>query len=401
MCIRDSLCIHFARGLCAKGRECTYHHRLPTEADEKRIGKLHDCFGRERHATDREDMCGVGNFIRESRTLYVGRIKALPKHELEEQIYRHFSEWGDIQEYRVVEKKQIAFVRFYSRMNAEFAREAMMEQPLDDDEILNVRWAHDDPNPTAIARNKRERFDDAIQMVEAAGHSLVEAPYDYPVGYQMPPEKRICAEGQLGDGSTAYPDTDGQFAGMMPKTKQQLVAEQAAKDRASSMQQQAETSADQALNAAASVNLLDSLLDNIGGGEAGEAAFAPQQEVVWWSQVSPEGHPYYVNGVTGESVWEVPAGGTIQAGEQYQQPAAEEAAPAQGGAAYDKFLAAAKAKALAAGQEGDFSVESQKELWDQKQANAETGGQGAWGYYSENYQEARDADGIAYVGYGQ
>ena len=40
----------------------------------------------------------------------------------------------------MVEKKQIAFVRYYYRMNAEFAREAMMEQPLDDDEILNVRW---------------------------------------------------------------------------------------------------------------------------------------------------------------------------------------------------------------------------------------------------------------------
>ena len=28
-----------------------------------------------------------------------------------------------VQEYRVVEKKQIAFVRYYYRMNAEFARE--------------------------------------------------------------------------------------------------------------------------------------------------------------------------------------------------------------------------------------------------------------------------------------
>merc|ERR1711865_97521 len=115
------MCLHFSRGLCAKGKNCTYHHHLPTPADEKRIGKLPDCFGRERHATDREDMCGVGNFVRESRTLYIGRTKSLPKEELEEQIYRHFSEWGDIQEYRVVEKKQIAFVRYYYRMNAEFA----------------------------------------------------------------------------------------------------------------------------------------------------------------------------------------------------------------------------------------------------------------------------------------
>lgn len=65
-------CVHFARGMCARGAECSYYHRLPSAADETRIGMMHDCFGRERHATDRDDMAGVGNFTRNSRTLYVG-----------------------------------------------------------------------------------------------------------------------------------------------------------------------------------------------------------------------------------------------------------------------------------------------------------------------------------------
>ena len=33
---------------------------MPTPEDEKRLDLLHDIFGRERHATDRDDMRGVG-----------------------------------------------------------------------------------------------------------------------------------------------------------------------------------------------------------------------------------------------------------------------------------------------------------------------------------------------------
>ena len=36
---------------------------------------LHDCFGRERHATHKDDMGGVGNFMDDSRTLYIGGLK--------------------------------------------------------------------------------------------------------------------------------------------------------------------------------------------------------------------------------------------------------------------------------------------------------------------------------------
>jgi len=394
---RGFFCIHFARGLCAKGKECTYHHHLPTPADEKRIGKLHDCFGRERHATDREDMMGVGNFIRESRTLYIGRIKPLAKHELEEQLYRHFSEWGDIQEYRVVEKKQIAFVRYFNRMNAEFAREAMMEQPLDDDEILNVRWAHDDPNPKAIERNKRERFDEAIQMVEASGHCLVEAPYDYPIDYQMPPEKRICRDGQLGDETSAYPNTDGQYTGMAPMTQEQLQIQEQQKQAAAEVEKQKDADVQKKLETAASINLLDSLLDNIGGAEGNDVAHVPTLEegATWWSQVTPEGHAYYVNSITGESLWEAPPGAIIQPGEPHQAPETTE-----GATAYDKYLQDAKAKA-SMGVEHDYSDQAQKEKWDHKQAHAETDGVGAWGYYSEHFQEARNANDTQYVNYGE
>eukprot|EP00658_Telonema_sp_P-2_P059221 TRINITY_DN4798_c0_g1_i3.p1 TRINITY_DN4798_c0_g1~~TRINITY_DN4798_c0_g1_i3.p1 ORF type:complete len:109 (-),score=25.59 TRINITY_DN4798_c0_g1_i3:132-458(-) len=105
--------------------------------------------------------------------------------------------------------------------------------------------------------------------------------------------------------------------------------------------------------------------------------------------------------MTGESVWEAPDGATIQPGETYQPAGGGEgsAAAAEGGSAYEAYLAAAKAKALAG--EGDFSEEASKELWDQKQAHAEVGGVGAWGFYSDNFKEARKAEKgeVQYVGY--
>lgn len=40
---------------------------------------------------------------------------------------------------RVIKHRGVAFVTYRSRSNAEFAREAMMNQGLDNNEILNVR----------------------------------------------------------------------------------------------------------------------------------------------------------------------------------------------------------------------------------------------------------------------
>ena len=38
-------------------------------------------------------------------------------------------------------------IRYNSRLNAEFTKQAMAGQALDGKELLNVRWAHDDPSP--------------------------------------------------------------------------------------------------------------------------------------------------------------------------------------------------------------------------------------------------------------
>jgi len=185
--------VYFAQGRCALGPDCTFHHRLPTYEDEARMDLAHDVSGRERFSTDREDMGGVGNFSRENRTLYIGCIKITGTTE--DIVKRYFEEWGPIEYVRVIHTKSIAFVRYFLRATAEFAKEAMSNQSLDHGEVINMRWATEDSNPTARLYEERRSHRTAttalnkrLKMMGPAEHSAMY--YD------------ITGE---------YPDTEAQF----------------------------------------------------------------------------------------------------------------------------------------------------------------------------------------------
>ena len=135
-------CLHFAHGSCVKGPKCSFLHRIPTPKDVFPITM--DCFGREKHRTEKDDMTGVGSFEREGKNLYVGNIANSP--DAEKIVTKHFSEWGEIESVRFLTGRGTAFVRYRYRANAEFAKEAMRGQSLDHNESLNVKWAQDDPN---------------------------------------------------------------------------------------------------------------------------------------------------------------------------------------------------------------------------------------------------------------
>ena len=72
------ICLHFARGCCVYGKDCCYRHCAPNEADETQADAPHDCFGRDRHASFRDDMGGTGTWNRDCKTLYVGRMCSTP-----------------------------------------------------------------------------------------------------------------------------------------------------------------------------------------------------------------------------------------------------------------------------------------------------------------------------------
>ena len=98
----------------------------------------------------------------------------------------------------------------------EFAKEAMMNQSLDHDEILCLRWAHDDPNPVAQDAINRADRDALYALMTAKGISLESTGFEYPAEYSLPSTKKA----RLEDGTDitnqhpelAYPDTDEQFS---------------------------------------------------------------------------------------------------------------------------------------------------------------------------------------------
>lgn len=169
-------CIHFSHGMCAKGEDCTYFHRVPTLIDDSQCEELFDCFGRQRHNKHRDDMSGVGSFMKPCRTLFVGGLLKQqydsPKQH-EEAIWKHFGEWGEVENVNVIQRLSIAFVRYRVRTSAEFAKEAMTGQALDHGEIIDIRWAHDDPNPVAQDAIDRANKDALFALMQAKGRVRV------------------------------------------------------------------------------------------------------------------------------------------------------------------------------------------------------------------------------------
>lgn len=157
-------CLFFARGVCPNGHQCQYLHRLPNLHDL--FNPNVDCFGRDKFSDYRDDMGGVGSFMRQNRTLYVGRIHVTD--DIEEVVARHFAEWGQVERTRVLTARGVAFVTYTNEANAQFAKEAMAHQSLDHSEILNVRWATVDPNPLAQKREARRLEEQAAEAVRRA-----------------------------------------------------------------------------------------------------------------------------------------------------------------------------------------------------------------------------------------
>jgi hypothetical protein len=172
-------CLWFARGLCWRGKDCDYLHRLPGLHDI--FNPNVDCFGRDRFADYRSDMGGVGSFMRPNRTLYVGRIHDTP--DVEEVVARHFAEWGQIEKIRVLNNRGVAFVTYSNVASSEFAKEAMAHQALDNQEVLNVRWATVDPNPAAQKREAQRIEEQAAEAIRRA----------------LPPEYVAALEGRDAD----------------------------------------------------------------------------------------------------------------------------------------------------------------------------------------------------------
>ncbi|KAL3144853.1 hypothetical protein ABBQ38_001957 [Trebouxia sp. C0009 RCD-2024] len=174
-------CMYFARGICHKGKDCEYLHQLPTEYHEQLLTSDHtvDIFGRDKLPGSHTGTKGVGTYDRESKTLYVnyGGAGHLGAPVIRQLVQDNFDEWGPIERIYNVASKTIAFVQFYWRASAEFAKEAMQNQHLKGSDMassdtLDVRWANDDPNPKAVRRVKRQYEEEYMSAVREAVNEL-------------------------------------------------------------------------------------------------------------------------------------------------------------------------------------------------------------------------------------
>ena len=166
-----SFCLWFAKGCCTKGSACRYKHHVPTRQDDASSDQMEDVFGRERHASHKDDMGGVGSFMKECRCLYVSEIeieRTQPDciQRLEAQLWKLFHPWGPIESIRIIPNKLIAFIKFEYRAAAEFAKVACADQPVGLSKAINVRWAFEDPNPRAAIQSIIDTRDQFFALVE-------------------------------------------------------------------------------------------------------------------------------------------------------------------------------------------------------------------------------------------
>lgn len=166
-------------------------------------------------------MGGVGSFNRQNRTLYIGRIKECASAaETEEVVIRHFREWGQIEKsafayiclgpkeclwtgitVRILQYRSVAFVTYTDEFAAQFAKEAMACQSLDNDEILNVRWATEDPNPESKQQEKRR--------LEEMGQEAIKERMDPRIVDAMRAVRALEEGEQLDDGGYVVEEADG------------------------------------------------------------------------------------------------------------------------------------------------------------------------------------------------
>ncbi|TIB75270.1 general substrate transporter [Wallemia mellicola] len=83
----------------------------------------------------------------------------------ENQLIKHFGEFGEIEKVRVLHGRGCGFVKFKNECNAQFAKEAMGSQSLDEGETLNVRWATEDPKADAIDEDRKRAAEEGTEKV--------------------------------------------------------------------------------------------------------------------------------------------------------------------------------------------------------------------------------------------
>jgi len=212
----------------------------------------------------------------------------------------------------------------------------MSNQKLDSNEVLSIRWAHDDPNPIAKEAIEKADKDAVLNLLQNKGVAVAPQAFEYPPEYQVPGAKRLRIE----DGAEvleeypelSYPDTDAQYAAAVASGVPGAAAvSQEEIDRLSALSaeeyktyyenyyaQQSALNRLGLLSGASTTATTAATTTNTGdveGTVGKKRAHEEQQSVAAgsaesWQMYKDEasGAMYYFNSETGESTWTTPAG---------------------------------------------------------------------------------------------
>jgi len=139
-------------------------------------------------------MGGIGSFNRDNHTLYVGGVRMVPN--VEDVVRKHFGKFGEIIDLRILHGRSIAFITYKLRVAAEFAKEAMSDQSIIGNEVLNVRWANEDPNPQ-VQHQKQDK------LRAEAWDQMQQTHPDFFKQYELLSQEQ-------------YPNTDHQYPSFVP-----------------------------------------------------------------------------------------------------------------------------------------------------------------------------------------
>ncbi|PFH36669.1 hypothetical protein BESB_048610 [Besnoitia besnoiti] len=210
-------CIYYAKGGCCLGKNCRFRHSVPTADDEGHLEWSYDIFGRERFSTHKDDMDGVGSFNHDCKTLFVGGFcidSEIPDglKKMESFLLKEFSAWGDVTCIRVIPKKNIAFITYAYRVQAEFAKVAMADQNLGKQApLLLVKWAHHDGNANKRRTDEEEEAKRKRQKeLTEIGPSMPSADGVHPGAFPFLPEGSACRDA-AGDAAAVSATLQGHY----------------------------------------------------------------------------------------------------------------------------------------------------------------------------------------------
>lgn len=150
---RPHLCSFWAKGECNRGDACPYRHEMPSDLDSNFSQKaIRDRYYGVNDKLAEKILESANNMPKieapKNRAIVTLCIGGVNVYVNETDLYNHFFQFGDVKKVNIPQSnKEIAFVTFSTRQEAELAVQSCYGKLVINDQKLKVMWAKT-PKPT-------------------------------------------------------------------------------------------------------------------------------------------------------------------------------------------------------------------------------------------------------------